>query len=63
MKSIKADGPFKCPYCPGTFSVGHETGGTEDPAILHTLPTCKGYDDLKTVEDAIQYMRAARQRN
>ena len=58
IDTITADGPFQCPYCTGLFSVSNDE--TKDPAILHSLPTCKGYDDLETLEDAIRYIRAAR---
>lgn len=55
----QAAGPFKCPFCTGTFSVTDPQEAEQAPAILHTLPTCKEYDNIQTLEDAIQYMKCS----
>ena len=53
----EAAGPFQCPFCTGTFSVSNPPELDKAPAILHTLPTCKEYDSLETLDDAIRYMQ------
>jgi hypothetical protein len=47
-------GPFQCPFCEGLFTV--DVG----LRIIHTLPTCKEYNELKTIKQAVRYIRLAR---
>lgn len=46
-------GPFKCPFCPGTYSAA-----LEPPSTLHSTPICKEYLEL----DIIEYLKRARER-
>jgi hypothetical protein len=55
----EATGPFKCPFCSGTFSVSNPEDMNKSPAILHTFPTCPKYDAIQTLDDAIQFMKCA----
>lgn len=48
-------GPFKCPFCPGTFSVAEEP----TPVLLHSMPYCTQFDKVQTVDDAVKFMRAS----
>lgn len=47
-------GPFECPFCDGIFSVDIGL------RVIHTLPTCEEYNNLKTLKDAIRYIRFAK---
>jgi hypothetical protein len=47
-------GPFECAFCDGQFTV--DVG----LRIIHTLPTCKEYDNLKTLKQAVRFIRLAR---
>jgi len=47
-------GPFMCAFCDGQFIV--DVG----LRIIHTLPTCKEYNALKTIKQAVRFIRLAR---
>lgn len=45
----KPDVEFKCPFCGGKVAATKEKG-----SVVHTVPTCKKFDDL----DPIDFMHA-----
>lgn len=53
-RTFKAEVGGVCPFCQRKFSAGHDDDG--NPGLIHTLPTCKQFDELEPDE----YLRAVR---
>lgn len=53
---ITIDMVVLCPFCKGAATIGRNEEGLS--VLLHSLPTCKTYDD-KTPDE---FLRAARER-
>ena len=49
---------FKCPGCDALVTAAM----TDPPTILHPMPMCERFIRVDTVDDGVDYMREARQK-
>ncbi len=62
-KTYSAQAKFLCYSCGLMCSASIPDDVQEDPVIFHQMPMCKAFEQVKTVDDGVSFLKRCRQKN